>query len=141
LLGSRLPLVCAACIGLSCCGQQPIQPSDKTAVIASGQWGKVYRGGYVELASVNGQDPHWRLRSDAEVQPGNIALVAYVYLCQQGVSHCTSIAGMPLTVAAQPGHRYRLHAVEQVSGSNRFWVWATDEKDASLAGGTPPARP
>jgi len=30
------------------------RPLDKVAVVKAGPWGKVYRGGYVELASVNG---------------------------------------------------------------------------------------
>jgi hypothetical protein len=89
---------------------------------------------------VNGTTAHWRLRSDSAVNPGQLSLLAYVYLCQQSQSQCYSVAAVPLTLSAQAGHRYRLHAREQVSGTNQFWVWAVDEANDSVAGGTQPPR-
>jgi len=138
-----LPCRIAACVApaflvLSSCGNQALQPTDRTAVVAAGQWGKVYRGGYVEVASINGSAPGWRLRSDAEVSPGKVSLIAYVYLCRQAFSHCDSIAEAPLALNAEAGHKYRLLAREQVNGSNRFWVWVVEENTAAVVGGTPP---
>ena len=33
------------------------QPREKLALVKAGQWGKAYRGGYVELASVPASSP------------------------------------------------------------------------------------
>ena len=126
-----LTLLCFACAG-------PLKPSDKTAVVRAGEWGKIYRGGYVELASVSGTDARWRIRSELEVTPGILNGVYYVYLCTQGDKHCTSVAQAPISFKAQAGHSYQVHAREQVNGSNRFWVWIVDEADGQVVGGTSP---
>jgi hypothetical protein len=123
---------------LSSCTQGTLKPTDKTAVVKAGQWGKVYRGGYVELASVSGADAGWRLRSEMEVTPGMLNGVYYIYLCTQGNKHCTSVAQAQISFKAKAGHSYQVRAREQINGSNRFWVWLVDEGDGRVVGGTPP---
>ena len=110
-------------------------PLDKVAVVKAGQWGKVYRGGYVELASVNGVATGWRLRSDMEITPGILSGVYYIYLCAQGDKHCTSIAETQISFKAEAGRTYQVHAREQVNGSNRFWVWVEDAANGRVVGG------
>src|SRR5262245_5670768 len=124
-------LLLSACAGT-------LKPTDKTAVVKAGQWGKVYRGGYVELAAISGGDARWRLRSEMEVNPGILNGVYYIYLCTQGNKHCTSVAEAQISFKAEAGHAYYVRAREQVNGSNRFWVWIEDEADGRIVGGTPP---
>ena len=111
------------------------QPREKLALVKAGQWGKAYRGGYVELASVNGVATGWRLRSDMEITPGILSGVYYVYLCAQGDKHCTSIAETQISFKAEAGRTYQVHAREQVNGTNRFWVWVEDAADGRVVGG------
>jgi hypothetical protein len=128
-------MLLAGCAGLE---QGPLKPTDKTAVVKAGPWGKVYRGGYVEIASVNGTETGWRLRSEMELNAGNQSGVFYVYLCTQGNKHCTSVAEAQIRFKAEAGHTYQVRAREQVNGSNRFWVWVVDEGDNHVVGGTTP---
>jgi hypothetical protein len=128
-------LVLASCAGLE---QTALQPTDRTAVVKATSWGKVYRGGYVEIASVNGVEPGWRVRSAIELAAGEQTVVFYVYLCNGDMQHCTSIAQAQISFRAQPRHTYRALAREQMNGSNRFWVWVEDEMDGKTVGGTPP---
>jgi hypothetical protein len=126
-----------------CANFQPgeLKPTDKTAVVRAGQWGKVYRGGYVEIASVNGVEPSWRLRSEMELDAGAQTALFYVYLCKESFSHCDSIAEARVEFRAQAGHTYQVRAREQVNGSNRFWVWIEDQATGKAVGGTPPGVP
>jgi hypothetical protein len=133
-----LLLLLSGCAALEQAGPKP---TEKTAVVKAGQWGKVYRGGYVELASVNGSDARWRLHSDMEVTPGVVDGMFYVYLCTQGDEHCTSIAEAQISFTAASGHAYQIHARERVNGSNRFWVWIEDLADRRIVGGTEPDAP
>jgi hypothetical protein len=124
----------------SCAGQQTaLKPTDRTAVVRATSWGKVYRGGYVEIASVNGEEPSWRLRSEMELPAGEQTAVFYVYLCNGDMRDCTSIAQAQIRFRAEPRHTYRARAREQINGSNRFWVWVEDEIDGKTVGGTPPS--
>ena len=102
------------------------KPTDQTAVVKDGPWGKVYRGGYVEMVSVNDVQPEWRLHSALSIPPGDRSAWFYVYLCNEDPKHCVSIAQAQLAFRAQAGHTYRPRAQEQVNGSNRFWVWVED---------------
>jgi hypothetical protein len=103
------------------------KPTDQTAVVKDGPWGKVYRGGYVEIVSVNDVEPDWRLHSTLTIPPGDRSAWFHVYLCNEGPEHCISIAQAQVAFRAQAGHTYRPRAQEHVNGSNRFWVWVEDE--------------
>ena len=129
-------LMLASCASLE---QVPLQPTDRSAVVRATPWGKVYRGGYVEIASVNGEQSSWRLRSEMELPAGEQSAVFYVYLCNSGVRDCTSIAQADIRFRAEPKHTYRARAREQINGSNRFWVWVEDEADGKTVGGAPPS--
>ena len=102
------------------------KPTDQTAVVKDGPWGKVYRGGYVEIVSVNGVQPDWRVHSALSISPGDRSAWFFVYLCNEDPKHCISIAQAQVAFHAQAGHTYRPRAEEQVNGSNRFWVWVED---------------
>jgi len=102
------------------------KPTDETAVVKDGPWGKVYRGGYVEMVSVNGSESAWRLHSAVSISPGDRSAWFYVYLCNEDPKHCISIAQALVAFSALAGHTYRPRAEEQVNGSNRFWVWVED---------------
>jgi hypothetical protein len=98
----------------------------------------VYRGGYVEIASVDGVEPEWRLHSAMQVAKGERSAWFYVYLCTEDPKNCISIAQAHVAFDAQAGHTYRARAQEQLNGSNRFWVWVEDEGTGKVVGGTPP---
>jgi hypothetical protein len=106
--------------------------------VRAGPWGKVYRGGYVEVASVNGIEPSWRMRSEIEVRAGDQAGVFYVYLCKDDAQQCYSISQAQFSFRAEAGRIYRARAREQTNGSNQFWVWVEDQATGKRAGGTPP---
>jgi hypothetical protein len=124
----RTLLLAAGLAALSACTllAEP-KPSDTTAVVKDGPWGKVYRGGYVEVASVSGVEPDWRLHSAISIPAGDRSAWLYIYLCNEDPKHCISIAQAQVAFSAQAGHIYRPRAQEQVNGSNRFWVWVEDE--------------
>ena len=103
------------------------KPTDQTAVVKDGPWGKVYRGGYVEIVPVSDGQPDWRLHSALTIPPGDRSAWFYVYLCNEDPTHCIAIAQAQVAFRAQAGHTYRPRAQEQVNGSNRFWVWVEDE--------------
>ena len=132
----------AALLTLSACTllDNP-KPTDQTAVVKDGPWGKVYRGGYVEMVSVSGVAPDWRLHSALSIPAGDRSAWFYVYLCNEDPKHCISIAQALVAFSAQAGHTYRPRAEEQVNGSNRFWVWVEDEATGQVVGGRFPARP
>jgi len=124
----------------ACAYTHPLKPTSHTAVVRAGQWGEVYRGGYVEIVSVSGLEPSLRLRSDMEVPTGEQTGLFNIYLCNDGSTRChDSIAQAQFGFRAEAGHTYRLRAREQVNGSNRFWVWLVDEATGDVVGGTPPA--
>jgi hypothetical protein len=103
------------------------KPTDQTAVVKDGSWGKVYRGGYVEMVSVNGTEPAWRLHSAMSIPAGDRSAWFYIYLCNDDPKHCIPIAQALVAFRAQASHAYRARAQEQVNGSNHFWVWVEDE--------------
>ena len=118
----------AALLALSACTllDNP-KPTDQTAVVKDGPWGKVYRGGYVEIVPVSDGQPDWRLHSALTIPPGDRSAWFHVYLCNEDPTHCITIAQAQVAFRAQAGHTYRPRAQEQVNGSNRFWVWVEDE--------------
>ena len=130
----------AALLALSACAYtQPLKPSDHTAVVRAGQWGEVYRGGYVEIVSVSSAEPTFRLRSDMEIPAGEQTGLFNVYLCSDGSTQChNAIAQAQFGFKAEAGHIYRIRAREQVNGSNQFWVWLVDEATGNVVGGNPP---
>jgi hypothetical protein len=117
------------------------KPTDQTALVKAGPWGKVYRGGRVEIVSINGIEPSWRLRSALAIPDGDRSALFYVYLCNDDPKHCISVAQATVAFHAQAGHTYRARAQEQVNGSNRFWVWVEDEGTGRVVGGTVPGTP
>lgn len=117
------------------------KPTDQTAVIKAGHWGKVYRGGYVEIVSVSGVEPAWRLHSAMVIPAGDGSALFSVNLCNGGPMECIPAAEMQVAFGAQAGHTYRPRAREQVNGSNRFWVWVEDEGTGQVVGGTVPGTP
>ena len=138
VLGSGTVVV-ALLILAACAYTQPLKPTDHTAVVRAGQWGEVYRGGYVEIASVSSVQPTFRLRADMEVPAGEQTGLFNVYLCNGGSTQChDSIAQAQFSFTAEAGHTYRPRARERVNGSNQFWVWLVDEADDKVVGGTPP---
>ena len=44
---AKAVIACLLFSGCSALQQQPLQLTDKSAVVRAGQWGKIYRGGYV----------------------------------------------------------------------------------------------
>jgi len=122
-----------------CTYLEPPKPTDRTAVVKAGQWGEVYRGGYVELVSASGVEPGFRLHSTIEIPAGDQIGLFYVYLCTGSSTQCNnSIAQAQFAFRAEPGHTYRPRAREQVNGSNQFWIWVVDEANGNVVGGTPP---
>src|SRR5262245_48543385 len=73
-----------------CAYLEPPKPTDHTAVIKAGQWGEVYRGGYVELVSASGVDPALRLHSAVPIPAGDQIGLFYVYLCNSGSTQCNN---------------------------------------------------
>jgi hypothetical protein len=98
------------------------KPTDQTAVLKEGPWGKVYRGGYVEIDQAD-----WRLHSAVLIPAGDRSTWFSVYLCNADPTHCTAIARAQVSFRAQAGHTYRPRAEEKINGSNRFWMWVEDE--------------
>ena len=136
---SRSRAIVALLVLSACAYTQPLKPTDHTAVVRAGQWGEVYRGGYVEIVSVSGVEPTFRLRSDMEIPAGERTGLFNVYLCNDGSTQChNSIAQAQFAFRAEASHTYRVRAREQVNGSNRFWVWLVDEANGNVIGGTPP---
>ena len=126
--------------GAAACASS-LEPTDHTAVVKAGPWGRVYRGGYVAVASLNGIAPSWRLRSAIEVPAGDQAGVFDVYLCQDDAQQCYWTARAQFAFRAEAGRTYRTRAREERNGSNRFWVWLEDQATGSVAGGNPPSGP
>jgi hypothetical protein len=132
----------ATLFALSACALlEPLKPTEQTAVIKPGQWGKVYRGGYVEIVSVSGVEPAWHLHSALAVPVGDRSAVFSVDLCNGGPWDCVSIVETRVAFRAEGGHTYIPRAREQVNGSNRFWVWVEDLGTGRAVGGTVPGTP
>jgi len=142
-MSTRSSVSCAAVlIALSACTvlDNP-KPTEQTAVIKPGQWGKVYRGGYLEIVSVSGVEPAWHLRSALAVPAGDRSAVFSVDLCNGGPWDCIPIVETRIAFRAQTGHAYIPRARERVNGSNRFWVWVEEEGTGHVVGGTVPDMP
>jgi hypothetical protein len=125
----------------ACTQLADLKPTDQTAVLKAGDWGKVYRGGYVGVESVNGVAPQWRLRSAVQVPAGERLALLGVYLCTTGPKHCIPVAQAQVSFHAEAGHTYWARAQEQAHGRNRFWVWLEDEGSGRLVGGNAPRTP
>lgn len=111
--------------------QTHVTPDDDTAVLKSGAWGKVYRGGYVRILSVNGEAPPLANRSEMALRGSEQAADLQVLLCPEDARHCQPIAAASLSFRAEPGHTYLVRAREKVNGSNDFMVWVEDERDGA----------
>jgi len=136
---SRGRAIVALLVLSACAYTQPLKPTDHTAVVRAGQWGEVYRGGYVEIVSISSVEPTFRLRSNMEIPAGEQTGLFDVYLCNGGSTQChDSIAQAQFAFRAEAGHTYRPRAREQVNGSNQFWVWLVDEANGKVVGGNPP---
>lgn len=132
-----LPLTCLWGCALFC--TETPQPSAATAVIHTGPWGKIYRGGYVEIVAVGEARPTWSHPGAVVVSPGEHTGLFHIQLCSGDQRNCVSTANASVTFRAAAGHSYRVCAREKVHGSNQFWVWVEDTADGQVAGGSRPA--
>ena len=136
---SRLAaLVLPLLAGCALFARTELQPDAHTAVVRAGDWGKVYRGGYVAIVNVNGQQPDWATPRQIKVAPGEQFGVFQVVLCETQHAGCRPLALAQLKLRLAPGAIYDVLAQEKVNGSNEFWVWAQDAKTKTLAGGERP---
>lgn len=133
---ARLAVVALVLSGCANLGSP--KPSDRTAVVNTGQWGAAFRGGRVEIVKVEGVEPSWRLHSAMAISAGDHTGLFHVYLCSS-VECNNSIARAEIRFRAEAGHIYRPHARERSHGSNVFWVWLVDEATGRVVGGTPPS--
>jgi len=134
IAGAALALCACSALG------EP-KPTADTAVVKPGLWGAVYRGGYVEIVSIEAIEPSWRLHSAMTIPAGERAALFYIYLCDGGARVCMPgayVAQAQIRFHAQGGHIYRPRAREQVNGSDRFWVWVEDAASGEVVGGTVP---
>src|SRR3974390_1085364 len=94
-------LLGVALLTLSACNPRPTAQS---AVMKEGPWGKVYRGGYVEMVSVSGVQSQWRLHSALSIPAGELSAWFYIYLCNADPWNCVSIAQALVPFRAEAGH-------------------------------------
>lgn len=125
-------MLLAAIGGCALFSEQKLVPTEHTAVLRSGVWGGVYRGGLVEAVAVDGNETGWRLRKDVQVAAGERAPMFSISLCDGSAIHCNPIAHAELKTTLAPGHSYLAHAKEQGNGTNRFRVWLTDETSGAV---------
>jgi hypothetical protein len=118
--------------GCALFSEQKLVPTEHTAVLRSGVWGGVYRGGTVEAVAINGNETGWRLRKDVQVAAGEAVPLFWISLCDGSAIHCNPIAHAELKTTLAPGHSYLAHAKEQGNGTNRFRVWLTDETSGAV---------
>lgn len=138
----RLLLLCLPLTCLWACAlfrTETPQPSATTAVIHTGPWGKIYRGGYVEIVAVGLAAPTWGHPGSVVISPGEHTGLFHIYLCHGEQRDCVSTADASVTLRAASGHSYRVRAREKVHGSNEFWVWVEDAANGQVVGGARPA--
>jgi hypothetical protein len=137
---STLPAVLLGWLLSGCVLFQPsqLEPTAQTAVVRSGYWGKVYRGGDVQILSVSGYEPSLRNTREVAVPAGEQHGLFSVNLCREGGKHCYSLARADIGFRADAGRRYLARAKEKGNGSNQFWVWVEDERSNAVMGGEAP---
>jgi hypothetical protein len=139
---SRLSLLAATALTLTGCAlfqSARLDSTPDTAVVRSAPWGKVYRGGYVQILSVSGYEPSLRNRRDVAVPPGEQRGAFAVNLCPDGAyKRCYPVTTTEIAFRAEPGRSYLVKAREKVNGSNEFWVWVEDEQSHAVVGGVAP---
>ena len=138
VLRSTVMLVSLAASGCVLFQPPRLVPTAETAVVHAGEWGEIYRGGYVRIDSVSGRTPSWSNSREIAVGRGQQTGVFEVLLCLSGERNCPELARAELRFETEPGHTYLVRAREKVNGSNQFWVWVEDEQTGALAGGSPP---
>jgi hypothetical protein len=138
---SKLSLLACTLALASCALFEParIDPGPGTSVVRSAPWGKVYRGGYVQVLNVSGYEPSWQNRHDVATPPGEQSGAFSVNLCPDGAyKRCYPVATTQLAFRTEPGRSYLVKAREKVNGSNEFWVWVEDEQSHAVVGGVAP---
>lgn len=115
-----------------------VLPGPDTAVLRSGSWGGVYRGGRVSIEKVNGTAPPWTDPRNMVMPPGEKQGEFLVLLCQDEQMHCRPLARAVVTFHADAARSYVVRARETVNGSDRFSVWVEDAQSGAVAGGTAP---
>jgi hypothetical protein len=115
-----------------------VSPGPDTAVLRSGSWGGVYRGGHVGIEKVNGVAPPWTDTRNITMPPGEKQGEFLVLLCQDDQMQCRPLARAAVAFHAQAGRSYVVRAKETVNGSDRFSIWVEDAQTGAVAGGTTP---
>jgi hypothetical protein len=116
-----------------------LDPTPDTSVVRSAPWGKVYRGGYVQVLSVNGYEPSFRNRHDVAAPPGEQHGAFAVNVCPDGTyKRCYAVTTTQIAFRTEPGRSYLVKAREKLNGNNKFWVWVEDEQSHVVVGGVAP---
>ena len=87
-----LPLFLALLGGCTLFERNELKATDQTAVVRGADWGKVYRGGYVQIVSVTGKSPAWGSSDQTAVPPGPQTGEFLVLLCQTERMGCQPLA-------------------------------------------------
>jgi hypothetical protein len=137
----RLLSIVSAALLSGCVLFQParLEPDAQTSVVRSAPWGKVYRGGYVQVVNVNGIEPSFSNKREVAVPPGEQRGVLWVSLCEgDSYKRCHAVKTAQLDFRTDPGRSYLARAQEKVHGSNEFWVWVEEQDTRAVVGGERP---
>jgi hypothetical protein len=116
-----------------------LEPDTQTSVVRSAPWGKVYRGGYVQVVNVSGVEPSFSNKREVAVPPGARRGVLWVSLCEgDSYKRCYTVQTVQLDFRTEPGRSYLARAREKVHGSNEFWVWVEEQESRAVVGGERP---
>jgi hypothetical protein len=119
-----------------------LEPDAQSSVVRSGPWGKVYRGGYVQVVNVNGVEPSFSNQREVAVPPGEQRGVLWVSLCDSdSYKRCYTVNTAQIDFRTEPGRSYVARAQEKVHGSNAFWVWVEEQDTHAVVGGERPPAP
>jgi hypothetical protein len=137
----RLLSIASAALLSGCALFQParLEPDAQTSVVRSGPWGKVYRGGYVQVVTVSGVEPSFSNKREVAVPPGEQRGVLWVSLCEgESRKRCYTVKSAQLDFRTEPGRSSVARAKEKLHGSNEFWVWVEDQDTRAVTGGERP---
>jgi hypothetical protein len=134
-----LSLTAAALSGCALIHTQTISPGPDTAVLRSGNWGGIYRGGHVSIRKVSGVAPPWTDVRNIAIPPGDDQGEFMVLLCpEDDMQQCRPLANASVAFHADAGRSYVVRARETANGSGKFSVWVEDEQTGAVAGRTDP---
>jgi hypothetical protein len=137
----RLLSVASAALLSGCALFQParLEPDAQTSVVRSAPWGKVYRGGYVQVVNIGGVEPSFSNKREVAVPPGEQRGVLWVSLCEgESHEHCHMVKTAQLAFRTEAGCSYVARAQEKLHGSNEFWVWVEEQETGTVVGGERP---